>query len=96
MAPPKRRSPGRKTEQIAGFVRGVERIGGFGGKSDVLAQSLVFGGDPEAYKKRLEIVKKTTAAEVQGAAKRWLSDGVYVLEVHPFAKLAAGSGRCRS
>ena len=35
-----------KTERLAGFVRGVERIGGFGGKSDVLAQSQVWGGRP--------------------------------------------------
>ena len=28
-----------KTERLAGFVRGVERIGGFGGKSDVLARA---------------------------------------------------------
>ena len=32
--------------QRAGFVRGVERIGGFGGKSDVLAASQVYGEDP--------------------------------------------------
>jgi len=79
-----------RTGEIARFVRGVERIGGFGGKSDVLAQSLVFGGDPEAYKRRLDVIRKTTAVEIQETAKRWLSDGVYVLEVHPFAKLAAG------
>ncbi len=32
-----------KTQYRAGFIRGVERIGGFGGKSDVLAQGEVFG-----------------------------------------------------
>ncbi|HEY6947751.1 MAG TPA: pitrilysin family protein, partial [Gemmatimonadales bacterium] len=33
-----------KTQYRAGFVRGIERIGGFGGKSDVLAQGEVFAG----------------------------------------------------
>jgi zinc protease len=81
-----------KTERLAGFVRGVERIGGFGGKSDVLAQSQVWGGSPDVYRKRLERVKAAGAAEVWEAAKRWLSDGMYVLEVHPFPELAAGAG----
>ena len=46
-----------RVQDIAGFVRGVERIGGFGGKSDVLAQSQVFLGSPDAYKKRYAQVK---------------------------------------
>ncbi|MBW2419182.1 MAG: insulinase family protein, partial [Deltaproteobacteria bacterium] len=34
----------------ADFIRGVERIGGFGGKSDVLARSQVYAGRPDAYR----------------------------------------------
>ncbi len=86
-----------RTEELAGFVRGVERIGGFGGKSDVLAQSQVWGGEPHAWKKRLERVKAATPAELGAAAKEWLSDGVYALEVHPFPDMAEGkSGADRS
>jgi zinc protease len=81
-----------KTERLAGFVRGVERIGGFDGKSDVLAEGQVWGGSPDVYRKRLERVKAAGTAEVWEAAKRWLADGVYVLEVHPFPELAAGPG----
>jgi zinc protease len=81
-----------KTDRLAGFVRGVERIGGFGGKSDVLAQSQVWGGSPDFYRARLDRVKAAGVQEVSEAAKRWLSDGVYVLEVHPFPELAAGPG----
>ncbi len=77
-----------KTGYLAGFVRGVERIGGFGGKSDVLAQGQVWKGDPGFYRVRLERLQAATPAEVWDAAKRWLSDGVYVLEVHPFPTLA--------
>ena len=80
-----------KTERLAGFVRGVERIGGFGGKSDVLAQSQVWGGRPDFYRTRLERVKAATPATVADAARRWLSDGVYALEVHPFPELAASA-----
>jgi zinc protease len=86
-----------RTERLASFVRGVERIGGFGGKSDVLAQSQVWGGRPDFYRTRLEHVQSATPAGLGETARRWLSDGVYVLEVHPFAELAAAkSGADRS
>ena len=73
-----------KTEYRANFVRGMERVGGFGGTSDILARGQTFLGDPAAYKVQLERVQHATAAEIRDAARRWLSDGVYVLEVHPF------------
>ena len=73
-----------KTKRRSDFIRGVERIGGFGGKSDVLARGQVYRGDPEAYKSIQRTVASATIADVQGAVKRWMSDGAYVLEVHPF------------
>ena len=73
----------------AGFIRGVERIGGFGGKSDVLAQGEVFAGRPDFYQARLQRVAAGTAAQVRSAAARWLSDGDYTLEVHPFPDYSA-------
>lgn len=73
-----------KTEYRARFIRGIERIGGFGGKSDVLAKNLVHAGSPDHYKITLKRVVDATAADLKGVANRWLSDGVYVLEVHPF------------
>ncbi len=77
-----------KTERLAGFVRGVERIGGFGGKSDVLAMSQVFSGTPDVWKTYLGRIEGASEADVRGAAARWLSDGVYVLEIHPFPEFA--------
>ena len=71
-------------ELLAAFTRGVERIGGFGGKSDVLAQGEVYGGRPDSYEQRLERIRSATPARVQAAAQRWLSDGVFVLEVTPW------------
>jgi zinc protease len=73
-----------RTEVLAAFTRGVERIGGFGGKSDVLAQGEVFGGRPDFYEERLARIRTATPARVQAAAQRWLSDGVYVLEITPW------------
>lgn len=76
-----------KTQALAGFLRGIERIGGFGGKSDVLATCEVYTGDPGCFKKSIAITEKATWPEMKTVANRWLSDGVYVLEIHPKSKL---------
>jgi zinc protease len=73
-----------RTARLAGFIRGVERIGGFGGKSDVLAQGQVYGGDPAAYKQTTGWTRAATAALLQEAGRRWLSDGVAVVTVRPY------------
>jgi zinc protease len=86
-----------RADFFAGFIRGVERIGGFGGKSDVLAASQIYGGSPDAYKQELEIFRSATPVQVKEAAQRWLSDGTYTLRIDPFpAELkasAAGADR---
>ena len=86
-----------KAQYEAGFIRGIERIGGFGGKSDELARGEVFEGSPDAYKKSLKLVRDATAADLKEAANRWLSDGVYILEVQPFPEYkTASTGADRS
>jgi zinc protease len=86
-----------KTDYAANFVRGIERIGGFGGKSDQLARNEVFHGDPAHYKISLKRVQEATAEDLKAAANRWLSDGVYILDVNPFPDYkAAASGADRS
>ena len=73
-----------KTQYFAQFARGVERIGGFGGKSDILARNQVYGGRPDYFKTTLARVRNARAADLLDAARRWLSDGVYILEVQPY------------
>jgi zinc protease len=73
-----------KTQRRSSFIRGMERIGGFGGKSDILARGMVYRNDPEAYKAIQSRVASATAEDLRSAARRWLTEGVYVLEVHPF------------
>jgi zinc protease len=88
-----------KAQYEATFLRGVERIGGFGGKSDRLAQSQVFRGSPDAYKVSLKRVQQATAEDLKAAANVWLSDGVYILEVRPFPDYkpaAAGADRTKA
>ena len=87
-----------KTQRRASVIRGVERIGGFGGKSDVLAMGEIYAGRPDFYQVRLDRIQRATSAQLLEAAKRWLQDGVYNLEVHPYpdhqtAKAAADRTR---
>jgi zinc protease len=86
-----------KTEFRAGFIRGIERIGGFGGKSDVLANNMVYGGRPDFYRTTLDRVAAAAPGDLQRAARDWLSDGVYILTVEPFPQYtAAQQGADRS
>ena len=73
-----------QTQYVANFVRGAERIGGFGGKSDILAMNATYHGTPDFYKTTLKRVQSMTPQQIKKAANDWLSDGDYTLEVHPF------------
>jgi len=76
----------------AGFIRGVERIGGFGGKADELARNFVYTGNPEYYKIMLKELSEATAAEVMESARKWLSDGEFILEIQPFPAYSTTPG----
>jgi zinc protease len=88
----------RVTTQIkSGLIRGMEQVGGFGGKSDILAENAVYAGDPGFYRTSLQRLDNATPATVRDAARRWLQAGNYTLEVHPFPPLqASGPGADRS
>ncbi|HXO00166.1 MAG TPA: pitrilysin family protein [Candidatus Acidoferrales bacterium] len=86
-----------KTQIFGRYARIMERIGGFGGKSDILAQCQTFTGNPDCYKDYLKEIRAATPATVKKAADDWLSDGDYVLEVHPYSnKLKADAPTDRS
>lgn len=72
----------------ASFVRGTERVGGFGGKSDILAMGEVIHNDPAFYEKSFAIMKMATPQDLQEVAKEWLSSGAYTLEITPFPEYA--------
>jgi zinc protease len=77
-----------RTQARAALLRRLERVGGFGGKTDLLAQSEVFGGRPDAWRNRFSDFAAATGASVREAAREWLSDGDVVVEVRPFPSLA--------
>ncbi|MES3004242.1 MAG: pitrilysin family protein [Pseudomonadota bacterium] len=81
-----------KTTILARYARITERVGGFGGKSDLLAECQTYTGNPHCYKDYLQRVKAATPATVKAAMAEWLTDGDYVLEVKPFAEGVATAG----
>src|SRR5437867_5552627 len=87
-----------KTQSRANFIRGIERIGGFGGKSDVLAMNEVYAGNADHYQVTRQRIATATAADLRSAAARWLSDGDFVVEVHPYPTydvVASGADRSK-
>lgn len=72
-----------KTADIAGTIRGLESVGGFGGKAVTLAEGATFANDPGFYKKELEEEAALTPAQVRAAAKKWLSRPVFAFSLEP-------------
>ncbi len=72
-----------KMASRSGFIRGLEKVGGFSGKATVLAESQVYRGDPGAWKIDYERLQAATPASVRAAANRWIARGDYTLVVRP-------------
>ncbi|HVH67969.1 MAG TPA: pitrilysin family protein [Gemmatimonadales bacterium] len=71
----------------AQFLARMERVGGFGGKADQLNFYNYFLGTPDGFQQDLERYRRVTAAEVQQAARNFLT-GAHrvVLSVVPQGK----------
>ena len=72
-----------KTADVASTIKGLESVGGYGGKADTLAEGAVFAGDPGFYKKELEEEAALTPAQVQAAARKWLSRPAFAYTLEP-------------
>ena len=78
-----------KTRIYSSTVRGLERIGGFGGKAVTLAEGALYSNDPAFYQTELDWIANATPASVRAAAREWLSKGHYRLDVLPIGQPAA-------
>ena len=84
--PTKKRLDNTITSLRASWIKGLQRVGGFGGKSDILAKGEVYQGDPGAYKNLISMITNASAKDLKATAKKWLSNGDYVLTVIPNAQ----------
>jgi zinc protease len=57
----------------------------------VLAHNFVFTGRPDYYKVRLQEAREVTGRQLQETARKWLSGGALIVEIHPFAKYATNA-----
>ena len=79
-----------KTKILAGFIRGIQRIGGFGGKSDLLATCQTYTGDPGCYQKNAAYLDAVTPSKMKATFAQWIDDTPYVLTILPTDKYTVG------
>lgn len=72
-----------KTSYFASLIRGLEKVGGFAGKAQLLATYETYLGDAGFYKKELQTYESASARDIQKAAVKWLSSGDHNMEVRP-------------
>jgi len=72
-APPEPREMQRALNQIeANFYRGMERVGGFGGKANQLNSYYKSAGTPDYFQKDLDRYRAVTPADIKAAVEKYL------------------------
>jgi len=71
------------TREVAGRIRGLEQVGGFGGKAVALAEGQVYAGDSNFYKRTLDQYAQTTPAEIRAAMQQWLGRPAFTVRLEP-------------
>jgi zinc protease len=73
-----------KTKWEQRYLTGLERIGGFGGRADLLNQYETFFGNPDMFHSDVERHRSVRVEDVRRAADRWLNTPNRVLvRFHP-------------
>ncbi|MES2097527.1 MAG: pitrilysin family protein [Pseudomonadota bacterium] len=75
-----------QVRSISGRVKGLEAVGGFGGKAVALASGALYSNDPGYYKKEMTELAGETPAKVKAVTAKWLSRPVYGLTIVPGAR----------
>ncbi|MDV3256761.1 MAG: insulinase family protein, partial [Sphingomonas sp.] len=71
------------TQDVAGRIRGLEQVGGFGGKAVALAEGQVYADDSDFYKKTLDAYASVTPQQIQAAMQQWLSRPAFSVRLEP-------------
>jgi zinc protease len=73
-----------KTKWEFQYVTGLERIGGFGGKADILNTYNVFLGDPDKFAADVERHRAVSSDDLRNAVAKWLdTPNRVVIRFHP-------------
>jgi predicted Zn-dependent peptidase len=71
------------TSDLAGTIRGLEQVGGFGGKAVALARGEVLAGDPGFAVDQLATLASITPADVKAAMQKWMTRPAFTLVLEP-------------
>ncbi len=71
------------TREVSGRIRGLEQVGGFGGKAVTLAEGQVYAGDSDFYRKTLDQYAGIGPAQVQAAMQQWLTRPAVTVRLEP-------------
>ncbi|MCM8558325.1 M16 family metallopeptidase [Sphingomicrobium sediminis] len=71
------------TNLLAGQVKGLESVGGFGGKANALAEGLLYNEDSDEYAVALRNYAALTPEAVQAAAAKWLTRPSVTITLEP-------------
>ena len=69
--------------EVAGRIRGLEQVGGFGGKAVSLAEGQTFAGDSDFYKKTLASYASITPPAVRTQMQQWLRKPALTVTLSP-------------
>jgi zinc protease len=72
--------------EVGGRIRGLEQVGGFGGKAVTLAEGQTFAGDSEWYAKNLATYASVTPADIRQAMGQWLTKPALSITLEPGAR----------
>ena len=69
--------------EVSGRIRGLEQVGGFGGKAVTLAEGQTFANDSDFYKKTLASYAAITPAAVRAQMQQWLRRPALTITLSP-------------
>ncbi len=73
-----------KNDFEAGFIKGVQRVGWWGGKNDLLNRYNHYTGTPGYLRTEYESYMTPTETAVRDTFARWMGPGRMVVEFHPY------------
>lgn len=71
------------TSELANRIKGLEQVGGFGGKAVTLAEGQIYAGNSNWYREVLGTYASVTPAEVRTAMGEWLTKPAFKLRLEP-------------
>jgi predicted Zn-dependent peptidase len=74
--------------EVSGRIRGLEKIGGFGGKAVSLAEGQTYAHDSDFYKKTLASYASITPAVVRTTMQQWLKRPALTIVLSPGERAA--------